>query len=89
MTAKKCKCPVDSPFNWKHDHRPSVFVKDPYFKGASAVMSQSQTQVVERSRAEGNPIGTLAHLSNRSKEQAMISLRQFTVYSKARLNGLP
>lgn len=87
MTAKKCNCPPDSPFNWRHDHSPSVFAKDPHFRGHGAVMSQSQTQVVERNRAQGISIGTIPNLSN--KAQTIISPRQFSVYSRARLNGLP
>ena len=81
MTAKKCRCPVDSPFMWKHDHRPSVFAKDSHFRGHGAVMSQSQTQVVERNRAQGIAIGTIPNLSN--KAQNIINVRQFTVYAKA------
>jgi len=81
MTAKKCRCPSDSPFLWKHDHTPSVFLKDPHFRGHGAVMSQSQTQVVERNRAQGIAIGTIPNLSN--KAQAIINVRQFMVYSKA------
>lgn len=83
MTAKKCRCHPDSPFLWRHDHRPSMFVKDPYFKGASAAQSQSQTEVVERKRAIGQEVGTISNLSNRTKEKNIISVRQFTVYSKA------
>lgn len=81
MTAKKCRCNHDSPFMWRHDHRPSIFIKDPYFKGASANQSQSQTQVVERKREQGIAIGTIGNLSN--KAQNIINVRQFTVYSKA------
>ena len=81
MTAKKCNCPPDSPFKWRHDHSPSVFAKDPHFRGHGAVMSQSQTQVVERNRAQGISIGTIPNLSN--KAQNIINVRQFTVYSKA------
>ena len=81
MTAKKCKCNHDSPFMWKHDHTPSVFAKDPHFRGAGANQSQSQTQVVERNRAQGIAFGTIGNLSN--KAQNIINVRQFTVYSKA------
>ena len=81
MTAKKCRCPVDSPFMWKHNHTPSVFAKDSHFRGHGAVMSQSQTQVVERNRAQGIAIGTIPNLSN--KAQNIINVRQFTVYAKA------
>ena len=81
MTAKKCRCPSDSPFLWKHNHTPTMFVKDPHFRGHGAVMSQSQTQVVERNRAQGIAFGTIGNLSN--KAQATINVRQFLVYSKA------
>ena len=81
MTAKKCRCPSDSPFLWKHDHTPTVFAKDLHFRGHGAVMSQSQTQVVERNRAQGISIGTIQGLSN--KPQTTINVRQFTIYSKA------
>ena len=66
---------------WEHNHTPSVFAKDPYFKGASATQSKSQTQVVERKRAAGEEIGTIHNLSN--KPQSIINVRQFTIYSKA------
>ena len=81
MTAKKCRCPVDSPFMWRHDHTPSVFAKDSHFRGASTNQSQSQTQVVERNRAQGIAFGTIPNLSN--KAQNIINVRQFTIYSKA------
>jgi PAB1-binding protein PBP1 len=44
-------------------------------------MSQSQTQVVERNRAQGIAFGTISNLSN--KAQNIINVRQFTIYSKA------
>jgi len=78
----KCNCPVDSPFHWKHDHSPSVFLQDAHFRGHGATMSQSQTQVVERSRAQGISLGTIPNLSNKSV-QSTISVRQFSVYSRA------
>jgi hypothetical protein len=81
VTAKKCRCPSDSPFMWKHDHSPSVFAKDSHFRGHGAVMSQSQTQVVERNRAQGVAFGTIPNLS--AKAQTIINVRQFSVYSKA------
>jgi len=81
MTAKKCKCNHDSPFLWKHNHSPSVFLQDAHFRGHGATMSQSQTQVVERNRAQGVAFGTIPNLSN--KAQNIINVRQFTVYSKA------
>jgi hypothetical protein len=44
-------------------------------------MSQSQTQVVERNRAQGVAFGTIPNLS--AKAQTIINVRQFSVYSKA------
>jgi hypothetical protein len=82
MTAKKCRCNHDSPFLWKHDRTPTVFAKDSHFRGHGATMSQSQTQVVERKREQGIAIGTIQGLSNKSA-QTTISVRQFTIYSKA------
>ena len=79
----KCKCHPDSPFHWKDNQRPSMFIKDSYFKGLNAASSQSQTQVVERKRIEGQDVGTISNLSNRTKELNIISLRQFAIYSKA------
>lgn len=79
----KCKCHPDSPFHWKDNQRPSMFIKDSYFKGLNAASSQSQTQVVERKRIEGRDVGTISNLSNRTKELNIISLRQFAIYSKA------
>lgn len=67
---------------WKHDHSPSVFLQDAHFRGHGATMSQSQTQVVERNRAQGISLGTIPNLSNKSVQNT-ISVRQFTVYSKA------
>jgi hypothetical protein len=81
MTAKKCRCNHDSPFLWKNDRTPTVFAKDPHFRGHGATMSQSQTQVVERNRAQGIAIGTITNLSN--KVRNIINVRQFSVYSKA------
>lgn len=80
MTAKKCNCPPDSPFMWKHDHNPSIFREDHYFRGANAVMSQSQSQRVERNRAEGISIGSIPNLS--WKAQNKIYEREFPAQSK-------
>jgi hypothetical protein len=59
-----------------------MFLKDAHFRGHGATMSQSQTQVVERSRAMGISLGTIQGLSNKSA-QTTIDVRQFSVYSKA------
>lgn len=83
MTAKKCTCHPSSPFLWRHDHRPSIFAKDLFFRGAGAVQSKAQTEVVERKRQNGEEVGTIKNLSNKAREQNIISLRQFTVFARA------
>ena len=32
MTAKKCKCHPDSPFLWASNLKPSMFIKEVYFR---------------------------------------------------------
>lgn len=75
MTKPKCKCPPGSPFHWHEDPRPSIFAKDPYFRGNSAMLSQNQTEVIERKH--------IAKLSTKTYTDNRISVRQFLIYSKA------
>jgi hypothetical protein len=37
MTAKKCKCHPDSPFLWKQNPRPSIFLQDQAFRAKGVV----------------------------------------------------
>ena len=55
-----------------------MFAKDPHFKGTNAMLSQNQTNVVEKKREEGIDISNLPGISER-----VISVKQFMVYSKA------
>jgi len=34
-----CKCRPDSPFHWKHNPSPSIFLQDPFFRTKGAVVS--------------------------------------------------
>ncbi len=79
MTAKKCRCPVDSPFMWRHDHRPSVFLKDKSIRIA-AQSSASQTSVIERERINGKNLGLVGE---HTKQIKVLSTRQLLVFSRA------
>ena len=75
-----CKCHPQSPFLWRNNPRPSIFAQDPNFRGTSSMMSQNQTNIVERKREEGVDI---SHLPGISKTQRVINIKQFAIYSKA------
>jgi len=78
----KCKCPPDSPFHWRDNPRPSMFATDPHLK-AAATLSHNQTMVVERERERGKDISHIPGLSAKTDTERVISLRQFTVYTRA------
>ena len=83
MTKRKCKCPEDSPFHWRHNPRPSMFLKDPLFT-AGAKQSQSQTMVIERAREKGRDISHFPGMSEKSsKIPNRINVREFNVFSRA------
>lgn len=66
----KCKCPPNSPFHWRENPRPSIFVKD-----NGALLSLRQTEVVETARKNGRDIGHIPGVTTK--------VRHFHVYSKA------
>jgi hypothetical protein len=35
----ECKCHPESPFHWRHNPRPSIFLQDPVFRAKGAVVS--------------------------------------------------
>ena len=80
MTQPKCKCHPDSPFVWRSNLRPSIFVLDKSIRH-SQMSSASQTAVVERKRLNGIDIGNVAGVSPNT--DARLNVRNFTVYSKA------
>jgi hypothetical protein len=65
-----CKCPPGSPFHWREDPRPSIFVKE-----NGALLSMRQTEVVETARKNGHDIGHIPGVSTK--------VRYFHFYSKA------
>lgn len=83
-----CNCHPDSPFHWAHNQRPSVFMQDVSFraKGASEKsIGQSQTETLERRRANGEMVGYMHGIGKHTveKEKQLIAYKQFGVYSKA------
>jgi hypothetical protein len=81
MTKPKCKCPPGSPFHWKDDDRPSIFVTAKLENSLNN--SIKQTAHIERERINGRDISHVAGLSKKSHAQRLISVKQFTVYSRA------
>ena len=90
----KCKCHPDSPFLWAGNPRDSMFMKDHTFraKGAEGKSgAQLATDFVELQRKMGKTPGTIKKLGSRTKEkeQALISYKQFGIYSRAHPNVKP
>jgi hypothetical protein len=44
MTAKKCKCHPDSPFLWASNPKPSMFIKEVYFRPKKVQTYDNLTQ---------------------------------------------
>ena len=77
-----CSCHPESPFHWRSNPRPSMFALDPNFR-ASVTLSQNQTAVVERARVNGKDISHIGDMSAKSREQRILNIKQFTVFSHA------
>ena len=73
----KCNCPIDSPFRWRENPRPSIFATD-----NGARLSINQSAVVDREREKGNDISHVPGLSTKSAR--ILDVRQFTVYTRAK-----
>lgn len=81
MTKRKCKCPEGSPFHWQDEDRPSIFLEAKLHNSLNN--SLKQTEHIERERTKGRDISHVAGLSAKSHAQRIISVKQFTVYSRA------
>lgn len=82
----KCKCPKDSPFHWRNNPRPSVFMQDPHVK-AAATLSHNQTMAIERSREAGRDISHFPGMSEKSAKMiGRINVREFNIFSRAKPN---
>ncbi len=72
----KCKCHPDNPFHWRDNPRPSIFAKD-----NGVMLSIRQSTVIDKERDKGRDVSHLPGLT--TKEQRIINVRQFTVYTRA------
>ena len=79
-----CKCPPDSPFHWREDPRPSIFYKDPVYRGThdGKTFSQVSSELVEQSRRVGKMSGFIKGIG-KSKEEEVLRMRRFTTYTLA------
>jgi hypothetical protein len=82
MTKRKCECPLDSPFHWKDNPRPSIFAIDPHFK-AAATLSHNQTMVIERERERGKDISHFPGMSDKAAKALRINVKEFNIFTRA------
>ena len=83
-----CNCHPQSPFLWRKNPRPSIFMADHVFRskgqdGLSA--SQIASNFVEKERKRGKLPGSIINLgkTTKQKELALIAYKQFGIYSRA------
>jgi hypothetical protein len=87
-----CKCHPDSPFLWYNNPRDSIFMKDHTFKPKSAdgkTLGQLVTANLDKRRATGENVGTLVGITNKKREEEILSYRLFGVYSRAKSSTKP
>ena len=89
-----CKCHPDSPFLWRKNPKPSIFMKDHVFrsKGDSGLSaSQIASNFVEKEREQGKMSGTIKNMGTltKQKEAALIAYKQFGIYSRAKSSVKP
>jgi hypothetical protein len=83
-----CKCHPYSPFLWRNNPQPSIFMADHTYraKGKSKLSGSEIASVfVEGQRKMGKTPGTIYNLglATKKKEEAMLAFKQFGVYSRA------
>lgn len=83
-----CRCHPHSPFLWRNDPQPSIFMADHTYraKGKSGLSgSEIATVFVEGQRKLGKMPGSIRNLgaATKEKEQALLAFKQFGVYSRA------
>jgi len=74
----KCNCHPQSPFLWRKNKRPSIFVQTNVNQH-----SAKQSAFVERERLAGRDISHIPGISKASHAQRITDVKRFTVYSKA------
>lgn len=75
-----CNCHPLSPFLWRKNKKPSIFVD----LVKASRQSIAQSTVVERKREQGQDISHIGGLSEVSHARRITDFKQFTVYSRAR-----
>lgn len=78
----KCSCSPSSPFLWRQDTRPSIFMADTLFRANAASGSVAATQRVEQARARGERVGTMYGIS-RNREAEILRMRVFNTFALA------
>lgn len=74
-----CTCHPDSPFLWKKNIRPSIFID----MNKHTSQSAKQSEVVERMRNAGQDVSHIKGMSKSSRAQRITDFKKFTVYSWA------
>ena len=79
-----CTCAINSPFRWKEEVRPSIFLLDPAYRvnDQGKTASQISSASVEKARAEGVNAGYIRGVS-RNREAELLRIRNFTIFSRA------
>lgn len=78
----KCKCPPNSPFLWRNNKTPTIFVQANVNQYSQ--LSQKQSAYVERERNAGRDISHIAGISKASNAKRLTEFKKFAVYSFAK-----
>lgn len=77
----KCKCHPDSPFYWKHNPRPSVFIREVGFRVKGVILTDTGSYFAEDPLEERR--------TKRKKEQEITAYKEFGIYLRASPNVKP
>lgn len=69
-----CNCHPESPFLWRNNPRPSVFVKDTAFRAAGVIVTEYGSFLTKEAEQKK---------SKEAKEKEMIAYKQFGIYMRA------
>jgi len=83
-----CQCRPLSPFLWRNDPRPSIFMADHTYRAKGKdgrTGSEIASAFVETQRQMGKSPGTIHRLgaTTKEKEKALVAFKQFGIYSRA------
>jgi hypothetical protein len=77
----KCKCHPDTPFHWKHNTRPSIFIRDIAFRVKGIVVTEAGSYFAEESDTQKK--------TKDAKEKELTAYKQFGIYLRANPNIKP